>query len=86
MIGYTILRKENMDLIREYKLDRFKITEYGLVKERRKKKDLLFWKLRQIRVISNNILEKAMLEMTVDRQKKTSVRYRLFPRSREQED
>lgn len=80
------LRGENLDLIRECKLDKFKMTGYGLTEEkRRRREDPVFWKLYWVRMTSNDILEKATPEMIINWQKETGVGYRLFPRSRERE-
>jgi hypothetical protein len=86
MTRCTTLKKENLDQIRECKLDKSKITGYGLAEERRRKReDPLFWKMKWVRVISNDILERATPEMIIEWQKKTGVGYRLFPRSGEGE-
>lgn len=45
MIRYIILRNKNLDLIKECKLYKSKITGYGLA-EKRRREDPFFWKLR----------------------------------------
>jgi hypothetical protein len=39
MTTCKILRKKNLDLIREYKLDKSRVTGYGLTEERQKRRE-----------------------------------------------
>lgn len=86
MTEYTTLIIKNLDQIKKYKLNRSKTTGYGLAKKRKiRKEDLLLWKLKWVKVISNHIFEKTIQKIIVKWQKKTEVGYRLFQRSGKEE-
>jgi hypothetical protein len=53
---YTILRKKNLDLLKECRLEKSKITRYSLEKKRRRKENPLLWRFKWVRVILNNII------------------------------